>query len=49
MQEEFPENTELSDGVVRYLGGSGTLFAENTNSDMGLHDHVGVISPISDG
>ena len=47
MEEQFPKQAELSDGVVGYLGGSGALLPEDANPHIGLHYHVDVVGSIA--
>lgn len=48
MKKEFPEDTEFTNRIIWYLSSSGAFLTENTNPNMGLHDHVGVIGTVSD-
>ena len=49
MKQEFPQNTELTYGIVGDLGGSGALLPENAYAYMRFQNHVSVVSPITDG
>jgi hypothetical protein len=46
-EEEFPQQAELSDGVVGDLGCPRALLAEDSHAHVGLHDHVDVVGAIS--
>lgn len=46
IKDEFPEETELTNGVVGHLSSSGSFFSINANPYVGFHDHVDIIGSI---
>lgn len=48
VEQQFPQEAELSNRVISHLCGSCALLTENTHTDVGLHDHVYIVGAVPD-